>query len=280
LERKNHQKVPFHLIELTLTQFNILDFLSYTCSKQDKRRRTGQPTMQTIKVRTTHNVFIQYPIASLGDRILAFLLDYLILIAYSLFFIVLFINTDVAVPWIWMVILGLPWLLYHVLFEIFMNGQSPGKRVMKIQVVRLDGTPPTIGNYLMRWIFSFIDYYIFSGLIAVIVIAVGGKGQRLGDLVAGTSVVKLIEEREIASKEIFVTAEEAYTPTFGQVIQLKEADIELIQRALEVNRDQGNSEPLLVVTEKVKSLLGIQTDLPPVKFLYTIIKDFNHLTSK
>jgi uncharacterized RDD family membrane protein YckC len=236
--------------------------------------------MQTIKVRTTQNVFIEYPIGSVGDRILAFLLDRLILIAYTIFIVALFLNAKMEVAWIWMMMLGLPWLFYHLLFEIFMNGQSPGKRVMKIQVVRLDGTPPTIGNYIMRWIFSFIDYYFLSGVIAVVMIAMGGKGQRLGDMVAGTSVVKLIEQKEITSSDIFVSPEETYVPTFEQVIQLTENDIELIQRALEVNRDQGNAQPLLVVTERIKSLLGIQTDLPPIKFLYTIIKDFNHITAK
>jgi uncharacterized RDD family membrane protein YckC len=236
--------------------------------------------MQTIKVRTTQNVFIEYPIGSVGDRILAFLLDRLILIAYTIFIVALFLNANMEVAWIWMMVLGLPWLFYHLLFEIFMNGQSPGKRVMKIKVVRLDGTPPTIGNYIMRWVFSFIDYYVLSGVIAVVIIAMGGKGQRLGDVVAGTSVVKLTEQKEITSSEIFVSPEETYVPTFQQVIQLTENDIELIQRALEVNRDQGNAQPLMVVTERIKSLLGIQTDLPPIKFLYTIIKDFNHITSK
>jgi hypothetical protein len=67
---------------------------------------------------------------------------------------------------------------------------------------------------------------------------------------------------------------------FVQANQLNERDIELIQRALEVNRDVGNATPMLAVTEKIKTQLGIQTDLPPVKFLYTLIKDFNHLTSR
>lgn len=236
--------------------------------------------MHTIKVRTTQNVFIEYPIGSVGDRILAFLLDRLILVAYTIFILALFINAKMEVAWIWILMLGLPWLFYHLLFEVFMNGQSPGKRVMKIKVVRLDGTPPTIGNYLMRWVFSFIDYYVLGGVIAILIIVIGGMGQRLGDLVAGTSVVKLIEQKEIASSEIFVSPEETYVPTFGQVIQLTENDIALIQRALEVNRDQGNAQPMLVVTERIKSLLRIQTDLPPVEFLYTIIKDFNHITSK
>lgn len=236
--------------------------------------------MHTIQVRTTQNVFIAYPVGSVGDRILAFLLDRIILVAYTIFIFALFVNAGMEVPWVWMMVLGLPWLFYHLLFEIFMNGQSPGKRALKIKVVRLDGTPPTIGNYFMRWIFSFLDYYFLSGVIAVLVVAMGGKGQRLGDLVAGTSVVKLTEQKEITSSEIFVAPDENYVPTFQQVIQLKESDIEVIQRALEVNRDQGNPQPMMVVTEKIKTMLGIQTDLPPVKFLYTIIKDFNHITSK
>jgi len=236
--------------------------------------------MQNIQVRTTQNVFIHYPIASVGDRILGHLLDRIILILYSIIVFALFVQNNVNQVWIWVMGLAMPWLLFWVLFEIFMNGQSPGKRVMKIKVVRLDGTPPTIGDYLLRWIFGFVDLYILGGAIAMIFVVAGGKGQRLGDLVAGTSVVKLVEQKEITSKEVFVETDHAYVPVFAQVIRLNEKDIELVQQALEVNRELGNSQPALLVTEKIKTLLGIQTDLPPVKFLYTIIKDFQHLTSR
>ncbi len=236
--------------------------------------------MQTIQVRTTQNVFIHYPLASVGDRILAYLLDQIILIVYSIATGVLLFNIDVDQWWVWSLIIGLPWLFYSLLFEIFMNGQSPGKSVMNIKVIRLNGTPPTIGDYILRWIFRFIDFWIFSGAVALIFIALGGKGQRLGDVVAGTSVVKLIEQKEITAKEVFVTADVAYAPIFGQATQLNERDIEIIQRALEVNHDLGNPKPMLAVTEKIKTQLGIQTDLPPIKFLYTLIKDFNHLTSQ
>src|SRR5688572_29908483 len=109
--------------------------------------------MQTINVRTTQNVSIQYPVASIGDRILAYLLDSVILIAYSVAVIALFINLEMEIIWVWIMMLVAPWLLYRLAFEIFMNGQTPGKRVMNIQVVRLDGTQPAIGNYFLRWIF-------------------------------------------------------------------------------------------------------------------------------
>lgn len=236
--------------------------------------------MPTIQVRTTQNVFIHYPVASVGDRILGYLIDRIILIAFAIAVGTIFYNLEVSEQWIWIVVIGIPFILYSVLFEIFMNGQTPGKRVMNIKVNRLNGTPATVGDFILRWIFALIDFGVLGGAIAVILVAAGGKGQRLGDIVAGTTVIKQVEQREITAQEVFVVAEKNYEPVFSQALQLTEHDIDLIQRALEVNRDLGNAQPMLAVTEKVKRQLGIQTDLPPVKFLYTLIKDFHHLTSR
>lgn len=236
--------------------------------------------MPTIQVRTTQNVFIHYPVASVGDRILGYLIDRIILIAFAIAVGTIFYNLEVNEQWIWIVVIGIPFILYSVLFEIFMNGQTPGKRVMNIKVIRLNGTPATVGDFIFRWIFALIDFGVLGGAIAVILVAAGGKGQRLGDIVAGTTVIKQVEQREITAQEVFVVAEKNYEPVFSQALQLTEHDIDLIQRALEVNRDLGNAKPMLAVTEKVKRQLGIQTDLPPVKFLYTLIKDFHHLTSR
>ncbi len=236
--------------------------------------------MQTISVQTTQNVFIQYPLASVGDRILAYILDRIILIAYIVAIVGLFINLDVELIWLWIISLAGPWLFYHLLFEIFMNGQSPGKRVMQIQVVRLDGTEATVGDYILRWAFSLIDFYMLSGALAVIVIATSGKGQRIGDMVAGTTVVKLIEQQQITAEKIFITPEQAYVPSFPQVTQLESRDIELIQRALDALAQFENEQPVILVTEKIKSMLGIQTSLPPDKFLYTVVKDYNHLAAR
>lgn len=236
--------------------------------------------MQTIQVRTTQNVFIQYPIASVGDRIIAFIIDRFILVFYAIAVMLFFFNIKMYVIWIWVVVVGLPFLFYHLIFEIIMNGQTPGKRAMSIKVIRLDGTSASIGDYLLRWIFSFVDFYIFSGVIAVIVIIAGEKGQRVGDVVAGTSVVKLTRQKEITASEVFISPENNYSPVFPQAVHLTERDIELIQRSLEVYRDHGNMEPVTAVTERVKTILGVQTDMPPIQFLHTVVKDFQHITSR
>lgn len=235
--------------------------------------------MQTIRVRTTQNVFIHYPLASIGDRIGAYLIDRIALVLYCVAVIVALINLSIELWWVYMILVGFPFIFYSLLFEIFMDGQTPGKRLVKIKVVRLDGTQPSIGDYLFRWLFSFIDF-LFSGAVAVIIMAANGKGQRLGDIVAGTSVVKLIEQREITANDIFITPEETYQPVFSQVTQLSEKDIEVIQRALETARSQGNMQPATLVSDRIRSLLGIQTELAPIEFLYAVIKDFNHLTSR
>jgi uncharacterized RDD family membrane protein YckC len=236
--------------------------------------------MHTISVRTAQNVLIHYPVASIGDRILAYLLDQLIKFLYFFAVIVLFINAEIREEWLIIIMFALPYIFYALAFEIFMNGQTPGKRAMNIQVVRLDGTPPSIGGYVIRWLFALLEFTVSSGIIAVITVLVTGKGQRLGDVVAGTAVIKLIKQEVFTSSQVFVTPDETYQPTFNQVIALTEQDVELIQQALEVNRTQGNSKPMLMATDRVKSLLGIQTDMPPVKFLYTIVKDYQHHASK
>src|SRR5882724_8582189 len=107
-----------------------------------------------VHVRTTQNVFISYPVASVGDRILAYLLDQLILIIFVFAMVAFYFSVKMEIAWIWIVTVGAPYLLYHLMFEIFMNGQSPGKRAMNIKVLRLDGTPAAVGNYVLRWIFA------------------------------------------------------------------------------------------------------------------------------
>ncbi|MFM8912398.1 MAG: hypothetical protein ACKOE6_05675 [Flammeovirgaceae bacterium] len=132
---------------------------------------------------------------------------------------------------------------------------------------------------MLRWMFGLIELNVASGLIAMLAVIISGKGQRIGDMVAGTTVVKLQEEKTASAQNVFISPENNYEVTFAQAVQLSPSDIELIQRALDINRELGNSKPLLALTEKVKNQLGIRTDLPPIKFLYTLIKDYHHLTS-
>jgi uncharacterized RDD family membrane protein YckC len=209
--------------------------------------------------------------AGLIDTVI--LVAYMVLMAYGMSF--LEINSAA----LGIAVLVIPWILYHLLFEIFMDGQSPGKRQMKIKVVRTDGTPATMGNFLLRWLLRLVEVQAAQGMIAIITIAWNGRGQRLGDIAAGTTVVKLVKQKDVTAAEIFTLAAEDYVPRFPGVIMLTDRDAELIQQALEVYRRHDNLRPAMIVTEKIKTRLGIQTDMTFEAFLTTILKDYSQLTA-
>lgn len=233
--------------------------------------------MQIVTIHTAQNVQIDYPVAGVLDRIIAFLIDLLILGAYGFIVFFVFATSHLMEDWL-MILFYLPVFFYHLVTEITMDGQSLGKRAIRLKVVRLDGTNPTIGNYVLRWILRLIDIQL-AGSVAITFILITRNGQRLGDLAAGTTVVKLTTPGDVTGHNVIRHMEENYTPVFPQVIQLADRDIDIIKQALEVNRTMGNMDPVLKLDQKLKTLLGIETDMAPVKFLYTIIRDYSHLTA-
>lgn len=207
------------------------------------------------------------------------LIDTVIVIAYIVLMAYGMSLVDIDSAALGISVLIIPSILYHLLFEIFMDGQSPGKRQMKIKVVRTDGTPATMGNFLLRWLLRLIEVQAAQGMIAIITIAWNGRGQRLGDIAAGTTVVKLVKQQDVTAAEIFTLAAEDYVPRFPGVAMLTDRDAELIQQALEVYRRHDNLQPVMIVTEKIKTRLGIQTDMTFETFLTTILKDYSQLTA-
>lgn len=235
--------------------------------------------MQSVNIRTTQNVAIDYETAGLGERIGAFLIDALVLLAYGI--AVVWILSEVSIYTYWIFILFyLPAFFYHLICEIAFNGQSIGKRQLKIKVVRLDGTPATIGGYILRWILRPIDIGLFTGGLAVLLIALSDKAQRLGDMAAGTTVVKTGESIKVTSHQLIKNLEDGYEPVFRESQYLTPHEVDIIKEALEVNKQRGDMNPALAVADKVKRHLKIESDLPTIKLLYTILKDYNHLTSQ
>ncbi|MFW5762452.1 MAG: RDD family protein [Cyclobacteriaceae bacterium] len=235
--------------------------------------------MEKVSFETSQNVMIDYPLASLGERILAFLLDFVIFIAYYLlmFLILTSIKIDLEFTNIVFIIAGLPIVFYHLICEAFFEGQSIGKKQMNIKVVKVDGQQPSLGAYIIRWIMRLVDIVIFFGGLAMLFIIVTAKGQRLGDLLAGTTVVKIDRIKDISLHRKIDDVEDGYLVTFNQAIDLTDNDIEIIKQALRTYKNSGVREPVLAAEAKVKELLDVQSDLPPIKFLHTVIKDHNYL---
>lgn len=232
--------------------------------------------MQKIYLQTTQNVAIEYDLASIWDRIVANILDYLILAGYIISALLIFtwLKTGMAFFFIFMI----PVIFYQLLCEVLMEGQSFGMRQRKIKVVRLDGMQPDLGNYFLRWILRPVDLFFYGG-IAIMAIIISGKGQRLGDMAAGTSVVKL-KNKAAFHDTIFRATEEEYNPVFPEVVRLSDNNIHVVQEAIVFYKNNRNMDPARQLEEKIKILLNIRSDMDTMDFLHTVIRDYNHLTGK
>lgn len=229
-------------------------------------------------IRTSQNVTLQVEYASLGDRIVATLIDESIRIAYVLLSYMLVLSSvQLQGPfWILFILLAMPYVLYHLFFELFNNGQTPGKRAMRLQVATMDGTPVPIRSYVLRWLFRFIDVQLFYGLVAIIAIASGRSHQRIGDMVAGTTVVKKVDRHGIEST-IFEEVEETYTPSFIQVKKLAPTEVELIKEVLHNQSSPRNDEHIEALARKLEEYLEIEHQASPRVFLNTLLMDYSHL---
>lgn len=235
--------------------------------------------MSTIRIQTTQNVTLEYEIASAGERVLAALIDYGL---YGVWFIAwsLLNNAYHLAPHgrAGQVIIFLPTTFYMLACEVFFNGQSLGKKARHLRVVRLDGTRAGLGDYLLRWLLRPIEILMTLGVLAFITILLNGRGQRLGDMAAGTGVISLkpraAARNPMAAEALLV---EGYQPVFAQAATLTDHDVALIRQLVYQGSRQKNYLLLNEVANKVKAVTGIRTDLPDLPFLQTVLRDHAHL---
>jgi uncharacterized RDD family membrane protein YckC len=237
--------------------------------------------MSTIHVQTAQNVALEYEVASVGDRILAQLLDWLVLLLFSVvvnFLIEKATSSQDERRILLMLLIALPWLLYQPLCEIFFNGQSIGKRARQIKVTRRDGLRPHLGDYLLRWLLGLLEVSASFGSIATVAVLLNGHGQRLGDMAANTMVVSLRPAPATGSLPL-ADLPAGYMVVFPQVSTLSDQDINLVRRLMHQALKRNNYMLLHEVANKVKALTSIQTDLQDEPFLHTILQDHASLAA-
>lgn len=237
--------------------------------------------MDNFQIETAQNIGIQQKVAGIGERVLAFLIDMLILIIYAVISSISLNSLDVGKGKMYMVyvVIGLPVFLYYLLWETFYNGQTPGKSIMKIRVVQLDGSRPRFSQYLIRWLLRLIDITLGSGSIAVVTILLNGKGQRIGDMAAKTTVIS--EKKNITISDTLITDIPLdYIPKYPQVTILKDRDIQNIKSMYRKAKYSGNHKVILSLSQKISELLEISPEERPLEFVEIIIKDYNYFTQQ
>ena len=234
---------------------------------------------------------IEYELAALRDRVLAFAMDFF-------FFLVIYL----VIRWVAFAMAGdliqasyfgteflerlLPvglLILYHLLWEIFANGQSLGKRTLGIRVVRLDGKEPGLSDYLLRAILLLVDFVFSIGMIGMLLIGSSEKRQRLGDLASNTTVVRLRSGLQFGLPEILKIGEpDTYVPTYPEVKRLQESDMLFVKSTLTRWQKFRNSAHEQAVRELVLHLEKVlEIKAPPgqsEQFLKKLIRDYIMLT--
>lgn len=244
--------------------------------------------MTQLSINTTQNVVINFSSASVGERIGAYFIDLLIKIAYAIvvfyvFFYTFGINSIVEQLDRWSqiaiyLIFALPVIIYSIVQESLLEGQTFGKKLLKIKVVKIDGYQASFGDYLIRWLFRVIDISMASGMIGLITMIVNKKTQRLGDISAGTAVITLKNKINI-SHTILEDIGEEYKPKYPLVIKLSDNDARIIKETFQAVLRKPDAEILNKLTRKIEEVTGIKNDLDSQKeFIQTILKDYNYYT--
>ncbi|MBT9189653.1 RDD family protein [Zobellia russellii] len=237
--------------------------------------------MEQFQIETAQNITINQHTAHLGDRMLAYMIDSFIILAYTIIMIMALLSLDIDFGDMWALymLISLPAFLYYVLLETFMNGQTVGKTVMKIRVVKLDGSKPGFSSYFVRWILRIIDVVLTSGGVAVLTILIRGNGQRVGDIAAGTTVIS--EKKRVSLKDTLLRdLPEDYKPQFPQVTIFKDREMQTIKEFYDSAKRNGNHNVIVSLSDQIKKVTSITTDMKPLDFVDRIIKDYSYYTQQ
>ncbi|MDR1380323.1 MAG: RDD family protein [Tannerella sp.] len=234
--------------------------------------------MAESKIITSQYVRIDQIPAGIGERIFARILDYLVIIVYvlGLAYVIDALRLDYngsnsGLPVYFA--LFMPAIFYSLFWELLNRGRSPGKMAFGMRVVMRDGTTPTVGAYFMRWLLLMIDTW---GWIGIIVILLNKNNQRLGDLAAGTMVIKERDYHHIhVSLDEFDCLSRNYRPVFPQAENLSLEQVRTIHETL-TRRDERRPQRIAALSARAREFLKIMPAVDDETFLVTLTRDYQY----
>ncbi len=246
-----------------------------------------------LQIDTPENVMFGHEVVGIGSRFMAALIDSLLIIGLELVALfgmgLLFGSPSEQLRSLFLAIYILLVFAilgsYYIFFEMRWNGSSPGKKVMKLRVIRRDGTPITISESIIRNLVRLVDFLPFAYGLGIITMFVDGQSRRLGDLAAGTLVVR--EQAEITLATLDKSSRVAQTrPSLrapGEteslaeqwpVDRLSSEDVQLIVDFLERRTVIGDPTPLAnQILKRMLAKMGIaETVVRPSHAIYALDK--------
>jgi len=257
--------------------------------------------MPVIKIATPFNIDIEFELAEFHKRLLAYIIDFFLLIIYMLSMLYLWFGGfkvgEGGIGFVILVVL-IPMLFYTMAAELLMGGQTIGKKILKIKVVSLDGGEPSMGQVMLRWFMRFYEWgfiifslfwfnpfmgigFLLMGSVTSIIIMVSSKrGQRLGDIVAGTVVVNTKTSLSVHDTIFMNVTQPDYKVSFPEVMRLSDRDINTVKNVLMQAKRSNNYDMCNRVAFKVQEVLKIPSDMYAMDFLEKIMADYNYLATR
>jgi uncharacterized RDD family membrane protein YckC len=203
-------------------------------------------TGDTLQIDTPENVTFDYDVAGIGSRFLAALVDTILIALLDIILIgaSYLLNDTLQLlgegdsSWLIAILSMIAFIFfwgYYIFFEIYWNGQTPGKRWVKIRIIRLDGTPVTAAEVVIRNLLRVIDLLPIAYAVGVVCMFMNDKSRRLGDLAAGTLAVHernaagLIEAGSAREKALATVIANGEAPENFPLERLKERDRQMIE---------------------------------------------------
>ncbi len=269
--------------------------------------------MKTLQINTTQNVKINFEMANVGQRLLAFVIDNIIKIAY-IYLLTRIVDIDSIIRNIerdnWSkaaveILFLLPITFYTLYSEVLMNGQTLGKKVVNIKVINFEGFKPSFLDYTIRWFMRMVDFnffilvfillyntmnesnlymilyliFLIGKMLGFFMIILTKNNQRIGDFAANTVVVSLKDKANF-SRTILEEIKEDYKPQFSNVIKLSDNDVRIIKDTFVKAKRNKDYNTLIKLRTKIEEVTTIKKpkELTDVNFIDTILKDFNYYT--
>jgi uncharacterized RDD family membrane protein YckC len=231
---------------------------------------------EQLTIETPEQIALEFPLAGVGSRFLALAFDTLILLGIGLVLVFIGFMSAIGIAriatsatgaaftgstaglWVIAVMVLLVfsvWYGYFAVFEIVWRGQTPGKRMVGLRVISASGRPMTPLQAILRNLLRIVDQLPGLYAIGILSVLVTARNQRLGDLAAGTVVV-----REQPTERHQVTEEDTRVQARLRANRLTEQELALIERFLQRRADlevEVRGRTALEIATRVRQRLGI-----------------------
>lgn len=234
--------------------------------------------MNKLLINTPQNVKFAYKLASVGSRCIAFAIDYGVITLYFIFMFLflskigVFDQLDQWASWGVSSLVMLPGFFYPLILEAFMEGQTIGKRLLKIKVVKIDGSRATLYQYFIRWISNTVDIFLSMGGLGLTMIILTKNSQRIGDLAADTAVIS-IKENVNLKETLFEEITAEHMITYPEVIHLSDWDMNEIKDIYKLGYARKDYKIIQALAAKIEVTLVVKAQVAPADFIALVIKD-------